>query len=864
MYATNEDIVDEVTEQLLTCPICMNTYSVNGLRCPKLLSCFHSFCEGCIEGLVVGAGDEIECPSCRNPSKLPQGGASALQSHFFVVNLLDIMNSKKEKQELVDGNHCQPQTDEFLPCVLCGNPTPQCDSVGKCTQCDGWLCNSCDAMHRRGKAFSAHQVIAHKHVLNDPCESLDDIPPRLISIAAIKDPALRDDEIESSEGRGIHQIMGFQSVKCVDEVVDSSPSTTTVDTPTVDATLDTDEDDDNDNDASLKKLATEILHSMMPWQRDSADMPVLDLSKLHELTTVTDWTISQQWDTAEKYEQAEQAVRKAATGNQNSVPHLLDLARFLQIIRTDVKKLPFKRVVYEFSGDQTDRPSLLLPPEAIPIDRFTAIHKTHQRNLDEAQDVYNHILDIDPRHVLALRLYANFLTQFRKDYEGAELLFARALAENSDDMETLLCYTKFLFATEKLAKMEEFLEIGLNKSDESYREEFLVLYASVLLHAGKVRECSVFMNKNASYISPSHIGAICIAASHFATDEHGCQDIQLAADLYDRALKIDGNHVPTLTAHSRLLSKYPLHHPTKFVVELYDHILILDPFNVVVLKECVQFCSKIRWSWKVQECCERLLILCPRDVFAMCELAATLRENTTRMESLLNQALTIDPVNCMGLRVYAGLLHSRGEHGRAEAIGRLSVKYHPNDADGLCMYGNLIGLVRSDREAARAMFKAALAVNPDHIETLNTYGLMCYSIREYSQCVEFLTRCVQLHQAQRPAVEFAWDWRHTTETLERAKAMCSGHQQSPSKSRARHGGNSHGTASASARASAGDGEPKMSMSELEKRELQARAAEAALLAEVEAEAAVAAKKTQGKAARGNDIVAAGKKNKKKK
>ena len=57
----------------LTCAICLEKY-----RRPKLLPCFHTFCQSCLQ-TVAGPAPSFPCPACRATVLLPLGGVASLQ-----------------------------------------------------------------------------------------------------------------------------------------------------------------------------------------------------------------------------------------------------------------------------------------------------------------------------------------------------------------------------------------------------------------------------------------------------------------------------------------------------------------------------------------------------------------------------------------------------------------------------------------------------------------------------------------------------------------------------------------------------------------------------------------------------------------
>jgi len=81
-----EETLKKVTAHL-ECSICLDTYTR-----PKLLPCFHAFCQKCLEGLVVQDcdGHTLCCPNCRQIALLPPTGVSGLQTAFHINHLFEI------------------------------------------------------------------------------------------------------------------------------------------------------------------------------------------------------------------------------------------------------------------------------------------------------------------------------------------------------------------------------------------------------------------------------------------------------------------------------------------------------------------------------------------------------------------------------------------------------------------------------------------------------------------------------------------------------------------------------------------------------------------------------------------------------
>ena len=85
-----EDALKKLEEQL-NCSICLDTYTN-----PKLLQCFHVYCQQCLVPLVdrdqrgqLG----LSCPICRQVTPVPNRGVAGLQSAFHINHLLELQDS---------------------------------------------------------------------------------------------------------------------------------------------------------------------------------------------------------------------------------------------------------------------------------------------------------------------------------------------------------------------------------------------------------------------------------------------------------------------------------------------------------------------------------------------------------------------------------------------------------------------------------------------------------------------------------------------------------------------------------------------------------------------------------------------------
>ena len=72
------------TRDLMDCSICMDAF-----KTPKCLPCIHTFCLECLEkyGVDERPGDEMPCPLCQQPFKIPAEGFKKLPSNIFIQQI---------------------------------------------------------------------------------------------------------------------------------------------------------------------------------------------------------------------------------------------------------------------------------------------------------------------------------------------------------------------------------------------------------------------------------------------------------------------------------------------------------------------------------------------------------------------------------------------------------------------------------------------------------------------------------------------------------------------------------------------------------------------------------------------------------
>ena len=94
------------------CTLCLDTFTK-----PKILPCFHTYCEDCLKGLVSRKNQKtFSCPSCRKTVAVPSGGVSAFQTNFYIQTAEETEEPKKP------GCKTHPGKELVASCLSCDLP----------------------------------------------------------------------------------------------------------------------------------------------------------------------------------------------------------------------------------------------------------------------------------------------------------------------------------------------------------------------------------------------------------------------------------------------------------------------------------------------------------------------------------------------------------------------------------------------------------------------------------------------------------------------------------------------------------------------------------------------------------------------
>ena len=117
-----EEALEKIEEQVVNCSICLDTYTD-----PKLLQCFHVFCQQCLVRVKDKQQDtqnSIACPTCRQATPITARGVAGLQPAFYINKLLEILKgaAPADLNPVKKISHCLAHEDKELElyCETCG------------------------------------------------------------------------------------------------------------------------------------------------------------------------------------------------------------------------------------------------------------------------------------------------------------------------------------------------------------------------------------------------------------------------------------------------------------------------------------------------------------------------------------------------------------------------------------------------------------------------------------------------------------------------------------------------------------------------------------------------------------------------
>ncbi|KAK6172582.1 brain tumor protein [Patella vulgata] len=134
--SNSSDSEMESTSMNTRCNLCTETFTI-----PKVLSCFHTFCQPCLEKSQE-CTDKITCPDCQHDTILGADGLMGLKPDYAVSNILE----------------SNALESSALNCTGC--KSKETNAVARCFDCANFLCANCVMAHQFMHCFEGHRVLS--------------------------------------------------------------------------------------------------------------------------------------------------------------------------------------------------------------------------------------------------------------------------------------------------------------------------------------------------------------------------------------------------------------------------------------------------------------------------------------------------------------------------------------------------------------------------------------------------------------------------------------------------------------------------------------------------------------------------------
>ena len=306
--------------------------------------------------------------------------------------------------------------------------------------------------------------------------------------------------------------------------------------------------------------------------------------------------------------------------------------------------------------------------------------------VDERHRVYLDGLKQFPRSAELTGNYAIFLADQRKDYDGAEAMFKKALELDPSHANITGNYAIFLADQRKDQNGAEAMyrkALELDPSDANITGN----YATFLAYQRKDHEGAEAMFKKALELDPSRAttnGAYAIFLADQGKDYDG------AEAMYKKALELDPSDAYITGNYANFLAVQRKHYDD--AEAMYKKALELDPSRATTSGAYAIF-------------------------------LADQRKDYDGAEAMYKKALELDPNHATITGAYAIFLKDqRKDFDGADAMFKKALELDPSDANITGNYANFLAVQRKDYDGAEAMYKKALELDPSHANNMVNYA----------------------------------------------------------------------------------------------------------------------------------------------
>ncbi len=369
---------------------------------------------------------------------------------------------------------------------------------------------------------------------------------------------------------------------------------------------------------------------------------------------------------------------------------------------------------------------------AVKLQAAVVMHQ--QGRLEQAESLYQEILQSQPQHFDALQLLATIAVQ-RKNAAAAVELFEQALKIKPDSAEAL---NNRGAALRNLNRYEEALA--------SYDHALKIKpdYIEALNNRGNVlRDLKRYQEALASYdrvlkIKPDYAEAL----GNRGDALRDLKRYEEALASYDHALKIKPDYADALNNRGNALRDLKRYEEA---LASYDHALKIKPNYADALNNRGNALLDLKRHKQALASYTDALKIKPDYAEALCNSGVALRVLKRHQEALASydQALKIKPAYAEAFYNRGDVLHDLKRYQEALASYDRALKIKPDYADALNNRGNVLHELQCHEQALES-YNHALKIKPDYAEALYNRGNILLDLKQPQAAIESYDRAVEL------------------------------------------------------------------------------------------------------------------------
>lgn len=171
-------------QRVPSCAHCFKPYAFKGSgrpvgqRIPRLLSCGHTFCDGCIAKLTELHPRDLPCPTCEHPTALPGGKKQIkdLPTNLYILGILinnvraaiekDVTKGELSDFDLEKGFNFTATNSLFTADAPTNSKDSICEeccadvATSQCSKCEAIYCQPCFAnVHSASRTLRSHEAV---------------------------------------------------------------------------------------------------------------------------------------------------------------------------------------------------------------------------------------------------------------------------------------------------------------------------------------------------------------------------------------------------------------------------------------------------------------------------------------------------------------------------------------------------------------------------------------------------------------------------------------------------------------------------------------------------------------------------------